>query len=1095
MLSTRRALSVCLLALVCASAVSAVEEETRLLRFADIHDERVAFVYAGDLWTAPVTGGDATRLTTDVGLELFPKFSPDGRFIAYSAEYSGSRQVWVVPAEGGTPRQLTFRNDVGSMPPRGGFDYQVMDWTPDGEHVLFRANRLPWSERMGRPYLVPLAGGDERPLEIPESGGGTLSPDGTRLAYTPIDREFRTWKRHQGGRAQDVWIYDLAAHTSERITDWKGTDNQPVWFGETIYFTSDRDGGRLNLWAYDLRSGQTTRVTDHRDFDVLWPSGGPGGIVYECGGRLHHFDPRSGSSRPISIRVGGDFPNKLPRFENVAGLIGSGAISPSGKRAVFSARGDIFSVPAEHGVTQNLTRTPGTRELGASWSPDGRHVAYLSDRSGEYEIYVRAADGSGDERRVTSGGGVWRFAPVWSPDGKRFALGDSRQTLSVVEVQSGAVVTVDRGTHNNITTYRWSPDSRWLVYDKLGESGFASIYVWSVEGRSPLRLTDGLTNDYEASFDPEGVYLYFLSDRDFNLTFSGYEFNYFYTNPTRVYAATLRADGPALLVPKNDEESTAPGEAPSDDGDEKKDKNGKKAAKADAAAVVKPVQIDVEGFAARVMALPGPSDAYRDVTAIKGGVLFVQGQGGETALKRFNVADEKVETIVEAVSSYDVSRDGKKLLYARGETFGIVEIKPGQKVGDGKLDLSGMNARIEPEAEWRQIFADAWRITRDWFYDEGMHGLDWMAMRELYEPLVAHIAHRADLDYILGEMGGELSAGHFYVNWGDMPRPKRIDGGLLGAEFERHESGYYRVERIFPGENWHLDFRSPLTMPGVDVEEGDFILAVNGRSTRDVENFYRLLEHQAGKQVVLRINERPDESGARDQRVVAIAAESELRYLDWVSSRRAMVDELSGGRIGYVHLPNTAADGNRELSKYFYPQAHKDALIIDVRYNGGGFIPDRMIELVSRPQLSLWARRGVAPTRTPGFAHAGPKACLINGYSSSGGDAFPYYFRKLGLGPLIGTRTWGGLIGISGNPGFLDGGSVNIPTFRILDTDGNWVVENVGVAPDIEVLDLPERVARGEDPTLQKAVEVLLDELRRNPPQPVEVPEPPRMPR
>ena len=1060
-------------------------EEARLIRFADIHGDRVTFVHAGDIWLASSRGGEARRLTSHEGMELFPKFSPDGTRIAFSAEYGGNRQLYVVGIDGGTPRQLTWYNDVGSMPPRGGFDYRVLGWTPDGKQILFRGNRLPWGVRMGRLFLIPADGGMERPLELPESGAGTFSPDGKKLVYTPIDREFRTWKRYEGGRAQDVWIYDLEKHRSQRLTEWKGTDNQPMWVGSTIYFTSDRAAGRLNLWACDEDGGNPRQVTHHEDFDVLWPSAGPSSIVYEAGGYLYRFDPADGTTSKIEIHVHGDFLARMPRQQNVSEWISGGGISPSGKRAVFAARGDIFTVPASDGEIRNLTRTPGIREREPTWSPDGSRIAYLSDRSGEYELYVRAQDGSGDEERITTDGDTWRFAPEWSPDNTKLAFGDTRERLRYADLESGKVVDVDTGRFAPITTYVWSPDSRWIAYTKTDEAQFDSIWIYSVDDGTRHQLTGDFTNDYSPGFDPKGRYLYFLSDRDWNLSFSGYEFNYVYADPTRVYAALLQADGPALFRPKSDEEEPADSDE-EDNGESDDGENGEEEEEE------LRVEIDFDGFDHRVVALPGDSGNYASVQAVEDGVLFVHIGDDGSQVRMFSIESEEIETIIPDVDNYAVSADGKKLLYNSGNDFGIVSVEADQESGSGSLDLSGMTMRIEPMAEWQQIFREGWRISRDWFYDDGMHGLDWQGVHDLYAPLVPHVAHRGDLDYILGEMGGELSAGHFYVNWGDMPSPERVDNGLLGAEIVAGDSGYFKIDKIFPGENWRQSFRSPLTEPGVDVQEGDWILAVDGRPTTDVDNFYELLEAAAGRTVVLRVNDKPKDAGARDVSVRPIARETNLRYLDWVKSRLERVEALSNGRVGYVHLPDTAFAGNQELRKNFYPQAHKDALIFDARYNGGGFIPDRMLELISRKRLSSWARRGIEPFDTPGYYHDGPKACLMNGYSSSGGDAFPYYFRKLGLGPLIGTRTWGGLIGLSGNPGFMDGGSLAVPTFRFLDTDGNWDVENVGVAPDVEVIDLPELVIQGQDPSLERAVEILLEELERNPPKPIVVPTPPR---
>ncbi len=1075
--------------------------EARLLRYADIHRDRVAFVFAGDIWVAPSVGGQALRLTSDEGMELFPKFSPDGHWIAFSAEYGGNRQVWVVSADGGTPRQLTYYNDVGPLPPRGGFDYQVLDWTPDGRHVLVRANRLPWSERMGRPYLVPVEGGMERPLAVTEGGTGMLSPDGRRLVYTPIDREFRTWKRYVGGRAQDVWIYDLEADSAEKITDWKGTDNQPTWVGDTIYFTSDREGGRLNLWAWDTQTRQTRRVTEHADFDVLWPSAGPDSLVYECGGWLWRLDPGTGRSTRLAIELTGDFPATLPQWTSAASRITSFELSRTGKRALIGARGEIFSVPAKDGEIRNVTQSPVVREIGATASADGKRVAYLSDRTGEYEIWIRPADGTGIEHQVTHGGDIWRFDPVWSPDGKKLAFGDKRQRLRYVEVDSGRVVDVDRGTHGDITTYRFSPDSRWLTYSKVVETRRSAIYVHDLERGANQALTSGFHNDDEPVFDPGGRYLYFLSDRDYALTFSAYEFNYLYADATRVYVATLAHDGPVLLRPKSDDEpeaeSSDSGSSAKGKSKEKKKTHDESDTKKDEDAAPKPVKIDVAGFENRVKALPGDAGRLRALSATHDAVTWLASTrgGGDDELKIFRLDGEETKTVLAGVQAYALSGDGKKVLYSQGPKLAIVDLGPDQKPTEGALDLTRLEVWREPRAEWSEIYLDAWRILRDWFYDPKMHGVDWVALRDLYAPLVRHVAHRADLDYILGELGGELAAGHVYVDWGDFPRPTRVESGLLGAEIAADPSGYFRIEKIFPGENWDEQFRSPLTEPGVDVAVGDLILAVDGRPTSEVGNFYSLLQKKAGRQVRLKVHEKPELEGAREIVVRPVAHETNLRYLDWVRSRRERVDRLSGGRIGYIHLPNTAVDGNRELQKYFLPQATKDALIIDVRYNGGGFIPDRMIELVARTQLSFWVTRADEPTPTPGIAHSGPKVCLINGHSSSGGDAFPYYFRKLGLGKLIGTRTWGGLIGLSGNPGLVDGGAIQVPTFRFMDTEGAWAVENVGVAPDIEVVDRPELVARGQDPTLERAVAELLSELSRNPPRRLTPPLPPTIPR
>ncbi len=1076
-------LFVILLAVPAATLLADDADETLLLRFPDIHGEQIAFVYAGDIWMVSSTGGTARRLTSHQGLEVFPKFSPDGQWIAFSGEYSGSRQVFVISVNGGTPRQLTFYNDVGPMPPRGGFDNRILGWTPDGRNIVFRANRLPWGVRMGRPYMVSLDGGLETPMAIPEGGGGDLSPDGTRMAYTPMDREFRTWKRYRGGRAQDVWIYDLKKDTAEPITDLPATDNQPVWVDDTVYYTSDRDW-KLNLYAYNTRSGDTRQVTRHKEYDVLWPSGGPGAVVYENGGAIWRYDTASGKSRQVPIHVAGDLPHVAPTVKNVSDNIEWFELSPSGARALFAARGEVFTVPAEHGEPRNITRSQGVRELSPVWSPDGRQVAYLSDRSGEYEVWVRDQDGSGEEKRITTDGDIWRFPLLWSPDGEKLAFGDKKQRLRYVEVDSGRVVDVDRSQRNDITTYAWSPDSNWLAYTKVADTLVSQIWLYSLEDEEASALTDPLIGNFSPVFDPEGRYLYFFSNRDFNLTFSGYEFAYLYTGPTRLYMGTLNTDVARPFQPRSDEEE--PGEDHAEDSEEAEDSENAEKEGDDEADEKddddKPLRIDIDGFNNRVVAVPGPAGNYSQLAANADGPLYVFGDGnGPGTLKIYNIEDEKEETILEKIGGYALSRDGKKLIYSAGDNRGIIDVKPGQKSGDGKLNLAHMDVRIDPRAEWAQMYMDAWRTLRDWFYDPDLHGVDWEKMKRRYEHLLPHVAHRADLDYILGELGGELNTGHFYVQSGDQPGVERRDGGLLGAELEAHESGYYRIMKIFPGENWHSDFRSPLTEPGVDVKEGEFIIAIDGEEVTTRDNPYRFLQNKAGRQVTLTINDKPTTEDARQVQVRPIARETNLRYLDWVKDRRRRVAELSDGRIGYIHLPNTAGAGNRELFKYFYPQSDTEALIVDVRYNGGGFIPDRMIELLDRPVLNYWVRRGLIPGSTPAFSHTGPKVCLINGYSSSGGDAFPYYFRKRGLGSLLGMRTWGGLIGLSGNPGFVDGGTVLVPTFRFMDTDGEWAVENEGISPDIEVLDDPAAVVRGEDPTLEKGVALLLQELKKNP--------------
>ncbi len=1080
------------------------QPEARLLRFPDIHGDFVVFVYAGDIWRAPVSGGPALRLTTHEGVELFPKISPDGRWIAYSAEYTASRQVYVMPAWGGAPRQLTYYTDVGVMPPRGGWDYWVMGWTPEGK-ILVRMNRTPWGQRMGRYYVVDPEGGLERPLPLPEGGSASLSPDGKRIAYCPVDREFRTWKRTRGGRAQDVWIYDLENDRSERITDHPMTENFPMWSGERIYFTSDRER-TLNLYVYDLPTRTTRRLTGFKDYDVLWPSLGPGAIVFMNGGHLHRLDLATERTSPIPITIGADLPATVPQFRDVRGNVASALISPSGARLLFEARGDFFSVPAKDGPTRNLTGTQGVREMSPAWSLDGKWIAYLSDETGEYEIYVRPQDGSGAPRRLTRDGGVWRYRPVWSPDSKKIAFGDRQQRLLILDVETGKITEADRGAQEDLDTYVWSPDSRWIAYEKSHPSRLPGIAVYSLEQKTVSMLGDGMTPDWSPVFAADGRHLFFLSNRDYPAVFSSFEFNYLYTRATRVYAASLDPEAPALFPPKSDEEK-GPGageaepEKTSEPGDvkgEEREDPKSKAAKKEETSGAPPVRIVPEGIVARTVALPGLKAAdHRSLAASDEAVFYLRSEEGQEdpALWRFDLKERKEEKVVEKVSSFALSADRKKLLYKSGLDWLVGDAKAGLKAGEGKVELSGLRVKLDPKAEWRQMFEDAWRIYRDWFYDPGMHGVDWKALRERYAVLVPYVAHRADLDFILGEMISELEAGHTYVASGDEPRVTRVPGGMLGCVFERGPRERYRIAKIYRGENWDEAWRSPLTEPGADVKEGEILLSIDGQDLRTSDNPYRLLEGKADQQVTISVS--PDGSPEKARKVVVrtISSELNLRYLDWVRSGIALADKLSGGKVGYIHLSDTATPGNRMLQKLFYAMADKPALIIDDRYNGGGFIPDRMIEYLTRKTLAYWARRGIASMRTPGFAHDGPKAMLINAYSSSGGDALPYFFRKNGLGPLIGTRTWGGLIGLTGNPSLADGGEVQVPTFRIYDTEGKWVVENEGVSPDIEVVDLPEARLRGGDPSLEKAVELLLLELQKRPVTRPPPPEPPDMTR
>ncbi len=1078
----RITLGLALVALLPLSAVAA-DGEARLLRYPSIHEDFVVFVYGGDLWRVPVEGGRAFRLTSHEGTELTPKISPDGEWVAFSGEYSGSRQVYVMPSDGGTPKQLTFYNDVGSMPPRGGFDYWVQGWCPDGK-ILVRMNRTPWGQRPGLYYLVDPAGGLEERLPIQVGGSASCSPDGTSLAFTYFDREFRTWKRHMGGRNQDIWTFDLDAMASERLTDWAGSDNFPMWHGDTIFFTSDREH-TLNIFAYDKATGATRKITDFDEYDVLWPSLGPDAIVFMNGGWLYRLDLATEQVEKIPVTITSGLPSTLPRWEDVSDNIDVSDVSPGGSRAIFEARGDLYTVPAKDGATRNLTDTQGVRESAPRWSPDGRWIAYYSDVTGEMELYVREQDGSADPRQLTQGGSEWRFPAEWSPDSKKLAYSDSDRNLNVIDVASGAVTVADTDSQGFIDTYRWSPDSKWLAFEKgHPETTLPGLAIYSLASGEVQMLGDGLTVDFAPAWGSGGKYLFFLSNRDYNLNFSDFEFNYVYDNSTRVFAVALVPEADALFPLKSDEvEVDSDDEESAGNGDGNGDEDEKSAPE---------VAVALEGLTARTLAVPGVTAGnYGNLSAVEGALLYLKiPDDGPPALVRFDLEEREEKEVVTGVADYRLAARGEKVLYQSGGKWSIADAKPDSK-GD-ELDLSDLRMRLDPRAEWAQMFHEDWRIGRDWFYDSEMHGIGWDQMKERYGALVPYISTRADLDFIFGEMVGELEAGHTYVQSGEDQGVDRVEGGMLGAELEADSSGRYRIAKIFAGENWDDGYRSPLTELGVDVSVGDYLLAIDGVELTTEQNPYQLLEGKGGKQVALTVNSEPSKAGSRTETVKTITSERNLRYLDWVMSRAALVNELSGGRIGYIHLPNTAGEGNRMLQKLFYSQSQKDGLIIDDRYNGGGFIPDRMIEMLSRTTLSFWTRRGVEANRTPGFAHDGPKVMLINGYAASGGDALPYYFRKRGLGQIIGTTTWGGLIGLSGNPMLVDGGGVLYPTFRLFDTEGQWAVENEGVAPDIEVWDLSEAIAQGGDPSIEKAVEVLLQELESYSGDP-ESPTPPDM--
>ncbi len=1050
----------------------------RLLRFPDINGNQIVFVYAGDIWSVGANGGEARRLTSHDGNELFPKLSPDGKWIAFSAEYSGSRQIWVMPSQGGKARQLTYYNSVGVMPPRGGFDDVVLDWTADSKQILFRANRTPFGERNGMYFLVSIDGGTEKPLQIVNGGFAVLSPDDKQICFTPVDREFRTWKRYQGGRATELWVYDFGNNSSEQITDFKGSDQWPSWFGDNIYYASDRDL-KLNIYSYNTKTKETKQVTEHDQFDVMWPSGNNGIIVYENGGFIYKLNTATGTTARLDIKLATDNPNLQPYYKNITEDVHSYTISPTGKRALFGARGDIFSVPAKDGVIENLTHTPGTREIYPVWSPDGNNIVYYSDATGEYEVYLLENRKGAVPRQVTSGSKAWKYEAVWSPDSRYIVYSDRTMNLWLLDATTGKEVAVDHATYSEIGFYSFSPDSKWITYSVQADNMQDVVMVYNIAEGKSTPITSREYSSFQPVFSSDGKFIFFVSMRDFNMTFSSFELDYVYNNASRIYAVALDNDGSKLIKDKNDVEPVTT--RPSDDVKKSKSKS-----KDEPAEEVKPeVKIVFSGIESRVMALPVDPGSYRIFGVADGGLIYsYQGK-----LMRYNIEKENKEVIISDIRGVDLSDDGESFIYSYRDGFGIARVAPGQKTDDGKLNLSGMELKIDPVAEWNQIFNDAWRIFRDYFYVGNMHGVDWPAIRERYAQLLPSVGSRFDLDYIISEMVSEVNVGHAYVNWGDIDWVQQRNSGLLGAKIEAdHLKERFRITHIYPGENWDQSLRSPLREPGVGVNEGDYIISIDGRNVTTGDNIYMFLENKVDIPVELVVSAGGTPEGSRTYTIRPVASELGLMADNWVKERRALVDSLSGGRIGYIYIPNTSDEGNKELFKGTYAYNDKEAMIYDDRYNGGGYIPSNMIDLIERRTLSYWYRYGIGQTYAPDIAHNGPKVMLINGYSSSGGDALPYYFRHQNQGKLIGTRTWGGLVGISGNATFVDGGSLSVPCFGIYDENSEWIIEGVGVYPDIEVEERPEDMATGSDVVVERAVEELLRELDTNPVKKVEPP-------
>lgn len=1049
---------------------------TRLLREPAVSRTQVAFVYASDIWITGRDGGDARRLTTYEGVEERPRFSPDGRWIAFTGEYGGNRDVYVISVDGGEPKRLTWHpsND------------EVQGWTPDGSKVVFSSDRDGPPAGITTFYTVSVNGGMPDKLPIPRAWRGTLSPDGKSSAYLTYRYVDLEWRNYHGGQVQPIWIQSLDNGSVQKLPADNARQFDPVWLDSGIYYLSEHDNAS-NLYRYDLSAKTSAQLTHFRDFDAKDLSGGAGALVYTQAGYIHLYDAGSKQDRQLAITVKGDLPWAREQWITVRpSALRNASLSPTGVRAAFEGRGEIFTVPAQKGDFRNLTNSSGAADRNPVWSPDGKQLAWFSDRSGEYRLMIGSADGLTPPREINLPNLTYFFTPTWSPDGKYLAFTDTGLGLYYVTLATGAVTKVDNDNYmvpERTVDPVWSPDSKWLAYSKRLDNQFHVVMVHSMQDGKNRQVTDGLSDALRPAWDASGKYLYFLASTDFALS-SGWLEMSSYERPTRyaVYFAVLRASDPSPLLPESDEEKGKPAGA------------GAPKPGGNAAADSVTVQIDFDGLSQRILALGMPTRNYTALRTGKAGIVFVaedvENQPGAT-LHRYDLSKRQSAPFLTGIQSFTVSADGGKLLYSAHGSWGIVPTEGTPKVGDGRLNLA-LKMHLDPKAEWHQIFREAWRIERDFFYVPNLHGADWNAVWRMYEPWVDHVAHRNDLNTLLDILGGELSVGHSFVFGGDMPPIDSTRAGMLGADYTVDQSRF-RFKRVFTGENWNPELRAPLSAPGINVHEGDYLLAINGVELKAPTNIYAAMEGLADRQIVLTINSKPALEGAREVTVVPIANEAALRMRAWVEDNRRKVDSLSGGRLAYVYLPNTAGAGYTYFNRYYFAQQDKQGAILDERFNGGGSIADYMVDIMSRKLQGYFnnpvgARR---PFTTPLAGIWGPKVMLINESAGSGGDALPFLFHQMGIGPLVGTRTWGGLVGIWDAPPLIDGGSITSPRGGFFNLKGEWDVEDKGVPPDIEVEQTPKEVLAGHDPQLERAVQEALRLLEAHPVRLLKEPPPP----